>query len=313
MSARWLITDAEDDKLQGLSCEAQVIYMRLFRRYADFDTGVVSITLGQVKRTVEFIPDWGSKEQPRRVADVSNHYARARIAELERAGLVEKLPKVERFDAPKYRCLYASTALIRPEKEPQRNRKERTASENTVEMRPQSTVLRKGAAREEPQYSRYQEIPTTTTARARVNVTDDSIPDEEPRRGVPADWQPSEYAIAQLKDRFNSEEIAALLPEFRIYWNSRVNGNHLQTLDHKFVQHAIRTITAQRKRNEDSNSNQPKPRNTHEQNHAHFRTPTKAPKPNIRQMHERNQSEAERVIAEAYAEMQRLAAEGGNG
>ena len=308
MSARWLITDAEDDKLQGLSCEAQVIYMRLFRRYADFDTGVVSITLGQVKRTVEFIPDWGSKEQPRRVADVSNHYARARIAELERAGLIEKLPKVERFDKPKYRCLYASTALIRPEKEPQRNRKERTASENTVEIRPSSTVNRKGTAREEPQYSRYQDIPTTTTARARVNVPDDSISTETPSRGVPANWQPSEYAMEQLKDRFGNEEITALLPEFRIYWNSKATCPDLQALDLKFIQHAERTIPKQRKRNE-ANA---KPRdNTHEQNHAHHRTPTPK-KQSIRSIHERDQAEAKRLLEESYAKLQRFA-EGGNG
>jgi len=38
MRSQW--NDAEDEALQGLTPEAQVIYLRGFRRYMDYRTGV---------------------------------------------------------------------------------------------------------------------------------------------------------------------------------------------------------------------------------------------------------------------------------
>jgi len=129
MTQRWLLTDREDSLLQGISCEAQVMYMRVFRRYANFDTGLVTVTSGILKRVCEFIPDNGSKEQSRRVSDLTTHWVRARIAELERVQLIEKRPKQNKFDEPVFCCPLAVLGQVRPEKEPQRNRKEGTASE----------------------------------------------------------------------------------------------------------------------------------------------------------------------------------------
>jgi len=132
MNQRWLLTEQEDDLLQGLSCEAQVIYMRVFRRYMDFDTGVVSVGHAQMKQVCEFIADNGSKERSVRVSDLTTHWARARVAELERSGLIEKIPKQNKFDRPFFRCLSAPMGSVRPEKEPQRNRKGGTASHLSV-------------------------------------------------------------------------------------------------------------------------------------------------------------------------------------
>lgn len=124
MSDRWLITDDEDRAMQGLSVDAQVIYMRVLRRYMNFTSAVSTVTYGQMKVVLEYIPDRGSKLPPRRVKDIDNNFIRARIAELVRAGLIEVLNKKSRFDTPSYRCIKAPAGEVRPKKEPQRNHKE---------------------------------------------------------------------------------------------------------------------------------------------------------------------------------------------
>ena len=133
MSSRWLITDDEDAELQGTTAEAQVIYMRVIRRHMDFATGVSAVTYGQMKAVIEYIPDKGSQLPARRVKDISNHYIRARLAELERQGLIEPLDKQSRFDAPSFRCLLAPAGEVRVNQEPQRNRKDGTARGTTSE------------------------------------------------------------------------------------------------------------------------------------------------------------------------------------
>lgn len=127
MAERWLIADAEDDGMQGISADAQVIYMRTIRRYMNYATGVSAVTYDQMKTVLEYLPDSGSQQAARRKRDVSNHQVRARLAELERAGLIEVLPKKSRFEAPSFRCVLAVIGSLRPEEEPQRNRKEGTA------------------------------------------------------------------------------------------------------------------------------------------------------------------------------------------
>lgn len=116
--------------LQGRSCEAQVMYARGFRRYADFDTGRVQITHTLLKRLIEYLPDPGSQDTPRRAPEISTNRIRARISELERAGLIEQLPKQNRFDPPLFRCAAASLGQIRAQEEPQRNHKEGSTNEN---------------------------------------------------------------------------------------------------------------------------------------------------------------------------------------
>ncbi|MBK5942737.1 hypothetical protein CCR79_02445 [Halorhodospira halophila] len=125
---RWLITDEEDQRLQGLTADAQVLYMRGFRRSMDFETGIAEIGLALLRQKIETIPDPKSRIQERRVESISNHYIRARIAELERAELIEKIPKEDRFGRPQYRCLAAPYAEVCPKSGPQENRKGRTAS-----------------------------------------------------------------------------------------------------------------------------------------------------------------------------------------
>lgn len=116
--------------LQGRSCEAQVMYTRGFRRYANFDTGRVQITHTLLKRLIEYLPDPGSQDTPRRAPEISTNRIRARIAELERAGLIEQMPKKSRFDPPLFRCIAASLGQVRLQEEPQRNHKEGSTKAN---------------------------------------------------------------------------------------------------------------------------------------------------------------------------------------
>lgn len=124
----WLITSDEDDRLHGITTDAQVIYIRGLRKYMDFETGLAgekgsTITHQSLKRLIEYIPEWGSNAKNRTFKDVSTHYIRARLAELERAGLIEKLPKENKFEHLIFFLPLAKTGLIRLKKEPQRNRK----------------------------------------------------------------------------------------------------------------------------------------------------------------------------------------------
>lgn len=128
MSHKWLITGAEEEKLRGITCEAKVIYLLAIRPQMDFDTGIAQVSFGTMKRSIEYIPDWGSKDTPRRVGDFTDNYIRARLDELQRAELIQKIPKASRFEPPSFRCNFAVNGLIRPEKEQRRNHKERTTS-----------------------------------------------------------------------------------------------------------------------------------------------------------------------------------------
>ncbi len=149
---RWLITDEEDQRLQGLTADAQVIYLRGIRRSMDYESGIAEIGLALMRQKLETIPDPKSRIHERRVDTLTNHYIRARLAELERAELIEKIPKQDRFGRPQYRCLAAPCGEVRPKFEPQENRKGRTASTTASEgadvVRLEDHWTAKGAAKE---------------------------------------------------------------------------------------------------------------------------------------------------------------------
>lgn len=88
MNTFW--NDDEDDALQGISCAAQVMYLRALRRHMDYETGIVGLSRrineACLRETIEHIPDAGStikRERP------SRQFIRSRIDELIRAGLIE--------------------------------------------------------------------------------------------------------------------------------------------------------------------------------------------------------------------------------
>lgn len=82
--------DAEDGALQGLTCDAQVLYLRGLRRYMDYRTGVAGIARrideACLRETLEFHPDRGSSM--RRRTDLTRQFIRSRLDELRRVGLI---------------------------------------------------------------------------------------------------------------------------------------------------------------------------------------------------------------------------------
>ena len=182
MSDRWVVTAWEDDRLQGCSAECQVLYLRGFRRYADFDTGAVRVTLGLLRRLLEFLPDKGSREAARRKEDVSHHFIRARIAELERAQLIKKEEKKPggRFEEPVYTCVVWSQGQVRPELGPQMNRKEGTASRRRAKNIEATRVYEDAAVQggvNEPQGGN-RNISGNTNSDAKASAADDVSPEQ---------------------------------------------------------------------------------------------------------------------------------------
>lgn len=88
------LNSEEDYALQGLSLEAQIIYLRGIKRFAD-KNGIAGekhqISERFLAETIEFLPDRGSKLKPRYAKDITREYIRARLNELERARLIKSV------------------------------------------------------------------------------------------------------------------------------------------------------------------------------------------------------------------------------
>lgn len=117
MRSQW--NDAEDEALQGLTPEAQVIYLRGFRRYMDYRTGVAGgpvrkLSYRAMAELIAVDPDWGS--QRKRAETPTLGRVRARVAELERAGLVVNHGS-SRSRGLVFKLPLADAGLVRPEKE----------------------------------------------------------------------------------------------------------------------------------------------------------------------------------------------------
>ena len=112
----------EDAALQGLSVEAQVIYLRGLRRYMDFGTGVAGhpgrkISYQGLKETITPERDWGSNKKEK---EVTKGFVRARLTELKRAGLIQDAGS-NRVDGLVVRLVLADTGVVRSKKERHRN------------------------------------------------------------------------------------------------------------------------------------------------------------------------------------------------
>ncbi|WP_114278880.1 hypothetical protein [Thioalbus denitrificans] len=118
--------DAEDMALQGLTTDAQVIYLRGLRRYMDYSTGIVGryrrISYRMLAELLEHLPDQHSSAKARRSTTITIDYLRARLRELQRAGLVNALAK-QQWGHLVFSLPMAHTGSVRPNSEPQENTK----------------------------------------------------------------------------------------------------------------------------------------------------------------------------------------------
>ncbi|MFB6311528.1 MAG: hypothetical protein ABEH64_10165 [Salinirussus sp.] len=90
---RWSWNDIEDDALQGLRAHTQVMYLRGIRKHMDYASGYAGykrrLSYQQLAEAVGEAPDQGGNWK---AAPLTKHAVRASVAELERAGLVERVP-----------------------------------------------------------------------------------------------------------------------------------------------------------------------------------------------------------------------------
>lgn len=185
------------------------MYLRGFRRYADFSTGIVAITRGTMKRLIEFIPDRGSHEGTTRVRDISTDYIRARIQELERAGLIAKQEKKSRFDAPAFCCVLMAHGSLRPEYEPPMNPQRGTPSEKPV----LTLVSAQGTPNEPPGMNPHISGNPVIQEEAKASLSPDAVASSD---GAPVSSCPHQEIIALYHE---------LLPELKSIVPSRWSGS----------------------------------------------------------------------------------------
>jgi len=103
--------DAEDAALQGLTCAAQVLYLRGLRRYMDYRTGVAGIARrideACLRETIAFEPDRGSSAGRRN--DITRQFIRSRLDELRRVGLIADVASEPGRRGYVFRLVFADT------------------------------------------------------------------------------------------------------------------------------------------------------------------------------------------------------------
>lgn len=106
MNTQW--TEDEDDALQGLPHLAQLLYLRVLRRYVDYETGIVGrrrrISYQMMREVLEVRRPSRSPVAEERITTKS---LRVAIDKLETAGLLRKLPKSDRRDPQEYMLIKA--------------------------------------------------------------------------------------------------------------------------------------------------------------------------------------------------------------
>lgn len=154
-----------------LSHRAQVLYLRGLRRYMDFSTGVVGdrrrVSFQQMRECLEVNPEKASTV--RRYQPTDNEI-RASLAQLERRGLIRRLPKAHKLDPMRF---FLPLASIRPNQEPQKNHK-RT---QTGGLSDKSTGYSSRATKGPPAKSDIPPVSDKTPVlRAREEIVDNSEP-----------------------------------------------------------------------------------------------------------------------------------------
>lgn len=113
--------------MEYLNHRSQVLYLRGLRRFMDFSTGIVGdrrgVSFQMMRELLEVSPDRGSRDP---VYKPTVGEVRASLAQLERAGLIRRLPKLAKTDRMRF---YLPLASIRPNEERQMNDKGGTTKE----------------------------------------------------------------------------------------------------------------------------------------------------------------------------------------
>lgn len=183
--------------MQGLTPQAQVIYLRGLRRYMDYRTGIVGGPRRKVnyQSLVELITpdrDWGSN---RREPPPTKAYVRARIQELKRSGLIEDVGSSKDVGLI-LRLPLADIDSVRLEKEQHRNdtdedgkEQHRSSTGNYEEYQEDSREIREGSntGNDTPHTPRSNTHPVTGKDLPYHHRAHEAWPDERIPK-TPVDW-----------------------------------------------------------------------------------------------------------------------------
>lgn len=249
----------ENAALQGLSLEAQLIYLRGIRFYADAN-GIAGekrrISERSLAEAVEFIPDRGSTSKPRYAKDMSRKYIRSKLDELERAGLIKNRGKLV------FECLLAARnkseqmrrgqcgakefeggeGESRDDEETQKNQINQQIDENLEGMSGQMNGQMNG--QENPPGGAH----ITSHQKIKTTAADPCVPARIARFSPSPDafrmfvgWSPSpEFETAMgiygtPRSDFPNEAYAAALMEFVLFWSAEEDTATQGSWEHKWV------------------------------------------------------------------------------
>lgn len=139
----------------------------------DYRTGIVGdktrVSMKGFAEALEYRPPFGSTADPIRP---NIEYVRARLAELQRCGLVQKLAKGRKTDP--MRLFLPLAESDRPQEEPHRNPKDGTPKKNGVTMRVNGHPNPRGTPKDEPHTSGdpVKSIKNTSCSLSKTNVPD---------------------------------------------------------------------------------------------------------------------------------------------
>lgn len=234
--------DGEDAALQGLSLEAQIIYLRGIRRFAN-KSGIAGIerriNRNSLIEVCHFLPDRGSKAKEERL---TWDQVRRRLDELERAGLILRRDKLV-FELP----------LAVQEKSVQMRMTRGRHEDDTPLTTPTEALLDKGFTGDDgTMTTRHQNADDDTTSpvtninthsRAHPAFSRTSPVDSRPVFRMSSDWKPgtgfpgTHTAYGFKAELFTSEVLA----EFVGYWEAQGDSLTQAMWEHKLAGH-LKTI-----------------------------------------------------------------------
>ena len=247
-----------------LSLPAQVLYMKVLRRFMDYSTGLVGtenrrISYQQFKEQLSVFRRRGSTE-PEFVPSRQN--LRGYVAELEQAGLVVRLPKQHARDPMVFRLPLASVCSY--EEQPRNNQSRQPKAQ------PEPAPLEQGMAtdgqpKEQPTANHEQQQTSVTSEYHSLSSSRGGEDDEHPvfrnarepaslnsdgfrvtgrKFALSHQWQPDNtLAVQALQTGFDlsavdSTAFGHALAEFRLYWTEEQPGRHhtQRTWQQKFIE-----------------------------------------------------------------------------
>mgnify|MGYP003664614109 FL=1 len=224
------LNDDEEGALFALPPTARICYILGLRPFMDFKTGIVGdkrrVSYQSLMELLEFEPDRGSHLGA--ICRATPDSVRSELARLERAGLVERLPKRKRTDPLRLKMVLADVDGKNPSQEDPRTTPKQGAPNicsgtNSPVSRASSTASlnlgnKNGRMSDKgvPSNERHTSVlPFTTTTTKNISIA------REAENRLAGDWLPSIEVMTKLAgDEFVEPAfVDEYIAEFVMYWS----------------------------------------------------------------------------------------------